>query len=180
MGQPPTYAQMREAAPRSDGEISLHAHTIRRWLNGHDTLRLAIDQDYQRGHVWTEMQSAAFVGHKLEGGECPTLTIQRWPADPVDELVDGKQRLLAVLGFVEGRLPALLSDGGLYMLNDWSPEDQRIIPHSFELMLRARIVQLATRADVLRFYLRLNRGGSVHSDDEIARVRALLAQEDER
>jgi len=34
-----------------------------------------------------------------------------------------------------------------------------------------------TRADRLRLYLRLNRGGTIHTDDEIERVRAMLAAE---
>jgi hypothetical protein len=176
--RPPTYAELRAAAPHGDGEASLFAHTLRRWVDGHDGLRLNLDPDYQRGHVWTEAQSAAFVGHKLEGGECPTLTIQRWSHDPVDELVDGKQRVLAMIGFVECRIPALLSDGRSYYLTDWGEHDRSIIPRSFELMLRARFINCRSRAEVIRTYLRLNRGGSIHSDEEIARVRALLAAED--
>jgi hypothetical protein len=178
---PPTYRDLRASMPHGEGECSYFAHTLRRWIDGDPkdqvNLRLDIDPDYQRGHIWTEAQSAAFVGHKLEGGECPTITIQRWDTNPVDEVVDGKQRILAVLGFVEGRVPALLSDGNAYFLREWGSEDQRLLPRSFELMLRGRIVKCATRADVLRLYLRLNRGGSIHSDEEIARVRALLSRE---
>lgn len=182
MSHPPTYRELRASMPHGEGECSFFAHHLRKWIDGDGTddgssLRLNIDPDYQRGHVWTPEQSAAFVGHKLEGGECPTLTIQRWDRDPVDELVDGKQRVLAILGFVENRIPALLTDGRSYYLREWSAEDQHLLPRSFELMLRGRHVKCPTRADVLRLYLRLNRGGSVHSDEEIERVRAMLASE---
>lgn len=47
---------------------------------------------------------------------------------------------------------------------------------SYSLMLRLYYVDLS-RAARLRFYLRLNRGGSVHTDAEITRVEALLAAE---
>jgi hypothetical protein len=177
---PPTYAQIRADIVRGSGEVSIFAYRIRAMIDAPDhEIALSVDPDYQRGHVWTEAQSAAFVGHRLEGGECPTLTIQRWDArtSNVDEVVDGKQRILATLGFIENRIPALLSDGRLYHLRDWSEPDQQRIVRSFELMLRARIVQCPTRADVLRLYLRLNRGGSIHTDEEINRVRALLAKE---
>lgn len=158
--KPPTYAEIRAGMPRGDGEVALLAHLLRKTITPQPQgLWLNIDPDYQRGHIWSEGQSAAFVGHKLEGGDSPTLTIQRRPGDPVDELVDGKQRLLSILHFVEGHIPALLSDGHSYFLREWSPEDQRAIPHSLDLILRARVVCLPTRADVLRFYLRLNRGG---------------------
>jgi hypothetical protein len=180
VGSPPSYAALRAGNVHGDGEGSIFAWMIRKMLTPDDLgIALDVNPDYQRGHVWTEAQSAAFVGHKLEGGECPTLTIQRWaaPVSAVDELVDGKQRLLAILGFVEDRIPALLSDGRAYHLRAWSPDDQRTLPRAFELMLRARYVSCRSRADVLRLYLRLNRGGSVHTDEEIERVRTLLRSE---
>ena len=37
---------------------------------------------------------------------------------------------------------------------------------------------LESRAEVLRFYLKLNRGGTVHSDAEIDRVKHLLVLEE--
>lgn len=177
MSAPPTYADLRASMVHGEGEGSIFAQRIRATIDSEEPgLRLNIDPDYQRGHVWTVAQSAAFVGHKLEGGECPTLTIQRWHAAVPDEVVDGKQRLLAILGFVEDRIPALLSDGASYYLREWGPDDRHMLPRSFELMLRARYVCCPTRADVLRLYLKLNRGGSIHSDEEIARVRDLLAE----
>lgn len=180
---PPTAKSIRESIIRGDGEGCIFPSSIRSMIDGlGDSIRLDIDPDYQRAHVWTLEQSAAFVGHKLEGGECPTLTIQRWPVSVsvVDELVDGKQRLLAILGFIEGRVPALLTDGHSYFIGEWPREDQQYFSRSFELMLRAKYVSCRDRAEVLRLYLKLNRGGSVHTDAEIERVRALLAMEAER
>jgi hypothetical protein len=178
MSKPPTYHDLRAAIVRGDGEETMFPYYMRQRISHPDPgMRLDIDPDYQRGHVWTEAQSAAFVGHKLEGGECPSLTIQRWQDAVPDELVDGKQRLLSVLGFVENQIPAMLSDGHCYMLGDWSEPDQALLRRSIDLILRARIVKCPTRADVLRLYLKLNRGGSIHTDTEIERVRALLADE---
>lgn len=132
MSQPLTYRQLREAMPIRDGGESLFAGHIDRRLNHPEPgLRLSIDMDYQRGHVWSVKQSAAFVGHKLEGGEAPNLTIRRDGA--VNEPTNRKQPL--------------------------------------------RIVCCPIRADVLLLYLKLNRGGSVHTDDEIERVRDLLRVE---
>lgn len=175
MATPPSYAELRQSMPSPSGECCLFAGRLRATISSPDAV-LNIEPDYQRGHVWTDAQSAAFVGHRLEGGDCSTLTIQRWAdATLPDELVDGRQRLLATLGFVEGRIPALLSDGRSYFISEWSAADRAILPNSFDLMLRARYVTCPTRAAVLRLYLRLNRGGSVHTDSEIDRVRGLLA-----
>lgn len=177
---PPTYAQIRAERVRGDGEESIFAHRIRAITDPFSpSFHLDIDPDYQRGRVWTLAQSAAFVGHKMEGGESPTLIFQRWPSHSgrPDEVVDGKQRLLAMRGFIDGTVPAMLSDGGTYYRREWSDSDQHRLSHDLGLILRARYVSCPTRADVLRLYIRLNRGGSVHTDDEISRVRALLAKE---
>jgi hypothetical protein len=179
MSKPPTYREIRQSIQRSEGEESFLPQFLRSKIDGTGgSIPINLDPDYQRGHVWTREQAAAFVGHKLEGGESPTLTVQRWQdSTRPDEMVDGKQRFTAVLGFVEGRIPALLSDGNYYYLSDWSPEDQPLVMRSLNLVLRVRYVSCPTRADVLRLYLKLNRGGSVHTDEEIARVRALLTAE---
>jgi hypothetical protein len=42
---------------------------------------------------------------------------------------------------------------------------------------RWRIFALPKRADVLRYYLSMNAGGTPHSEAEIERVRGLLAKE---
>lgn len=56
-----------------------------------------LDPDYQRGHVWTDIQASRFVGHLIEGGATPMLIINRDPSyQRHDEVVDGKQRITAV------------------------------------------------------------------------------------
>ena len=43
--------------------------------------------------------------------------------------------------------------------------------------LQWQVTECKTRADVLRLYLMINTGGTPHSPEEIARVRALLDEE---
>ena len=86
------------------------------------------------------------------------------------EIIDGKQRLQAIARWMRDEIPALCHDGTLIWYHDTS------IPERRSLMLRLYYVDLP-RAARLRFYLRLNRGGSVHTDAEITRVEALLAAE---
>lgn len=46
--------------------------------------------------------------------------------------------------------------------------------------LRFVVNELATRAEVLQWYIELNTGGTPHADAEIARVRSLLEAEREK
>jgi hypothetical protein len=134
---------------------------------------------YQRGHVWTNDQRSAFLGHWLQGGAVPTLWIWEPPlakeaaglARP--ELIDGKQRLSALLMWWHGEISANV-DGRMIIVGD---TDKRF---RFHHAIHLTFVRLDSRADVLRFYLRLNGGGTPHSPDELARVRALLDEEENK
>jgi hypothetical protein len=148
--------------------------TIEKGLQSWD---IDVSPDYQRGHVWTDEQRSAFCGYWLQGGTTPTLWIWHPPEvmgnGPRPELIDGKQRLTALLKWWHGEIPAD-ADGRMIWVHD---TDKRFrVYHSIHLTF----VRLADRADVLRFYLRLNGGGTPHSPDELARVRALLDEEEKK
>lgn len=129
------------------------------------------DPDFQRAHVWTEQQQIRYVEYKLRGGagardiytNCPG-----WNHGRVGNyvLVDGKQRLTAVLRFLRNEIPVF----GAYRLEFTDPLRHH---HSF----RWWVNDLETRAEVLQWYLDFNTGGVVHTAEEIERVRALLAAE---
>ena len=83
------------------------------------------------------------------------------------ELVDGLQRVTAVLRFVRNEIPAF---GSLHCDFD---DNLTMTGPAFTW----RVCNLPTRKEVLNLYLLLNAGGVVHSAEEIARVRKLLEQE---
>lgn len=139
---------------------------------GNEDFTLVIPE-YQRGRVWTDAQAAAFVGFLLEGGRVPTFYL-REVASCRDEVVDGQQRLFALLRFAKGELAAVLSDGRRITWADFDVVDRRAF-----MGLTVPVVWIREEleaADVLRIYLRLNRGGTPHTDEEIARVEAILTQ----
>lgn len=132
------------------------------------------DPDYQRGHVWSTAQREKFLGYFFENGRMPLVFL----LDDGDfstpyEVIDGKQRLTSCLMFLRGEVAAELSDGRHIWWKDFNEQDRRQVPN-----IKCGIVQLKSRAEVLRFYLKLNRGGVVHTDAEIARVQRLLEVEE--
>ncbi|MDB4278250.1 DUF262 domain-containing protein [Deltaproteobacteria bacterium] len=143
-----------------------------------DGFGLNLDPDYQREHVWTDEQAEAFIGHVIEGGEVPPIIINaRWREDVVDEVLDGKQRITATVRWFDGEIKAELTDGRRLAFADLDAEAQRYMSAMTGPRYDINYVNLS-RADVLRLYLRLNRGGTVHTDNEINRVRELLAAEE--
>ena len=178
---------LRRANPRGqtcDVSLSSLVDEIQRGV-------LQLNPDYQRGAVWTDEQAARFVGHWLEGGEVPRIWVQRWdsrdnvtPGDLArysvgasgdwnylpQEVVDGQQRLRAIYRWRNGEIAAEMTDGERVTYSQTNEVERR----GFSIQLT--YIDLP-RVERLRLYLRLNRGGTVHTDEEIARVREMLARE---
>ena len=140
-----------------------------------------LNPDFQRGHVWTDAQRAAYVEALLRnmttgrilfncpgwtnnpdaGGDIPSNTFQ---------CIDGLQRLTAVRKFLAGEISVF---GGMVAEDlRGSPFD----PFRMTYRLQIGVYEFSTRAELLQFYLDLNVGGSAHEPQEIERVRGLLAQ----
>lgn len=141
-----------------------------------------LNPDYQRGRVWTDEQAEAFMGHLCEHGQVPLIFVQRYDrqknapegTDYLDlpcEVIDGQQRCRAIQRFIHGEIAARLTDGRRLWYRDFNEIERRCLPN-----IKLAYVDI-DRATKLRFYLRLNSGGTVHTDAEIAKVRELLAEE---
>lgn len=143
---------------------------------------LQLCPDFQRGHVWDEDKQVAYV-ENLFRGTAPTLIRMNcagWngktgtdgdlnPADVV--CIDGLQRLTALRRFMKDEFKVF----GQYLASEMkgTPFDpNRMTSWTIEL----EVFDIASRAELLQFYIDINRGGVVHSDEEIERVRGLLAQ----
>jgi hypothetical protein len=130
-----------------------------------------LDPDFQRPHVWTETQARLYVEHILKGGSsgkdilfnCP-----EWHLGSRDNfvLVDGKQRLEAFRLFFADQL---------YVFGHLASEFEGR-PRIYT-SLKFHVNDLKTRTEVLQWYLDFNTGGTVHTPQEIARVRGLLEAE---
>lgn len=136
---------------------------------------LVLDPEYQRGHVWTEEQQRRFAGHVIEGGAVPPIIVRRDRTYQLpDEVVDGKQRLTALYRWLKDEIPAELRDGTLLWIHDLDPEAKRFITGIGGPHLSFRYGYW-TQREVLDLYIKLNRGGTVHTDAEIDRVRQMLS-----
>lgn len=126
---------------------------------------------YQRAAVWTPQQQAAFVGYVLEGGRTTTVFVREVDTDSgiQDELVDGQQRLRALCAFEDGLIPAVFPRSGLCAWKSkmtWSGWRTKSFP-------TCRFT--GTDQEAMSLYLSLNSGGTVHTPEELDRVRRLIA-----
>jgi len=131
-------------------------------------LALDLNPDFQRGHVWTDEQRVAWIEYKLAGGPGADTIYFNCPGWMNDfkgpfEIVDGLQRLTALLMFMNDKIRAY----GKY----YSEFEGRIPP---ECDLKFNINNLKTRKEVLTWYIQMNSAGTPHSEEEIDRVKDLL------
>ena len=142
-------------------------------------LGLDLDPDFQRGHVWDEDKQIAYVEFCLKEGQSSRDLLFNHPGWQTHYrglmvLVDGKQRLESVRKFLRNELP--IFDG--HYLNDF--EDPRRVLRSSGARFNLRVNNLQTKSDVLLWYLQLNDGGVVHTEEELDKVRMMLDKERSR
>jgi hypothetical protein len=155
------------------------------WLDSysdHGSKGVDLDPDFQRAHVWDEYKQAAYVEYILRGGQSSYSLHWNSPRGPssgeVLTIVDGKQRMEAVRKFMRNDLRIFLRPHHLlgrskkgYRFEDF--EDKL----GFDSRFRMHVNNLEARADVLTWYLQLNEGGVVHTEEELHKVRVLLEEE---
>jgi hypothetical protein len=140
---------------------------------------LELNPDFQRGHVWTAAQAQHYVENCLRGivasngfliqFNCATWSdiAQSTDLPPGLQCVDGLQRYTAISGFVNGEVKPF----GLHV------DDLKGTQfHPSKFYMKVAVHTFTSRAELLAYYLSINSGGTQHSDEEIDRVRALLAQ----
>jgi hypothetical protein len=137
---------------------------------------LDVNPNFQRAHVWNDTQKVRYVEYILKGGKSgkdiytnnPQWHHGRLGAEHRESwfvLVDGKQRLDAVLAYLNNEFP--IFEGNYHRDYDDSLD---IMTASFKW----HVNELPTMQEVYRWYIDLNAGGTQHSPEEIARVQALL------
>jgi hypothetical protein len=146
-----------------------------RYINNYN---LQMIPDFQRGHIWNENQQIAYVEFFLRGGITGRVIYfndpnwMNWGLNKKGYngfvLVDGLQRITALLKFVNNKLPIF----GDNYFNDF--EDRLSLTDNSLLF---NVNNLKTKKEVLIWYLELNSGGVVHTEKELNKVRELLEKE---
>ena len=141
---------------------------IEHWISRH---KIDLNPDFQRGHVWTEKQQIIYVEFCLKGGKHSNLIRFNCPGWMQDfrgpfVLVDGKQRLEAVRKFLCNELPVF----GGHTITAF--EDSLLLQRSNDFIFAVN--DLTTRNEVLQWYIDINSGGTIHTPEEIEKVRKLI------
>lgn len=148
------------------------------WLEEMETRHQSMDMnpDFQRPHVWTESQQIAWIEYILRGGRSGRVLYFNhpgWDGDYVGimTLVDGKQRIEAIRRFMLDEFKVFGWYRSQYLDNLDTVHDRSV---------RINVNALKSRADMIRWYIGMNDGGTPHTVDEIEKAKRLLAIEVEK
>lgn len=157
----------------SDTEHFLHTtHRTVSWFNkAHQSGDLELSAPYQRNPVWTPVQQAYLIDTILLGLPIPELYMQDIGDESGKErhiVVDGQQRIRAVLDFVTG---AIALDGdevsrswrGLNFEQLGATEKKNIFQYKFVV----RILPNMAEEEVRKIFARLNRNVVALNDQEL-------------
>lgn len=169
-GEKPSYRKNIRRLPRSFYKVDMPIDMLLdRIERDKREFGLNFDPDYQRDYVWTAQQKVSYVEWVLRGGQSGLDIFFNHPGWMRDwkgayEVVDGKQRLEAVMGFFKGEVPAFG-----YYIHEWSDQPDML------KMLHFHVNDLTERVDLLRWYLSMNAGGTIHTPEEMQKVKAMIA-----
>lgn len=167
----------------SDYVITVHLGALQRQLNSYakdaeqDGGVFQMNPDFQRGNVWSREKQISYVENLIRGTAPTTIKFNcAWFNNTTAEVsgmhgydmvcVDGLQRVTSIIAF--------MNDEFKIFNNTHSAETLRSTPFNVNrYALTFEMYDIKDYGDLLQFYIDLNTGGVVHSDEEIARVKGL-------
>jgi hypothetical protein len=153
-------------------EVDISWDYLEDWLARQDEyFGLDLEPPFQRGHVWTLAQRSKYIEWILRGGwsgkdifwNCPGWNDGK-PTHKI-QCVDGLQRVTSVRMYLRDEVPAF---GQICSQFGKIP----CLHYNF----RFHVAALKNQHEVLQWYIDLNDGGVVHTEEEIERVKQMLEQ----
>ena len=177
------FSEIPQLIERGGYQTNVHLDYIderlTEWEQDKEYYSLQLNPDFQRGHVWSAEQRSKFVEFFLMGGVTGRVFYFNKPSwqgeakTGYDDFVcvDGLQRITSIRMFMRNEIKAfdqLYKDFG-----------QRARHARANSNLVFNINNLQTKSEVLTWYLQMNTGGTIHTDQEINKVKELLEKEND-
>ena len=126
--------------------------------------------DYQRDYVWQLEDKVALIDSIFNNIDIGKFVFihKGYSVEYMYEILDGKQRIRAILDYYENRFPYK----GLYF-NDLSIRDQ---DHFEDYNISSAGISNVTREQVLRYFVKLNKHGKIMDKEQIEKVEKMIEE----
>lgn len=136
-------------------DLSVQGESVQRVFGFYQQKKLMINRRYQRKLVWTLEEKQAFIDSLLKGFPVPIFLLAetKHKDNNVYEIIDGMQRLNAILSFIEGDFSL---DGVFFDLETMADTKRMLDEHELEqkkpVMPRGKSVEIANYILPLSIY----------------------------
>ena len=149
--------------------------------------RIEVDDEFQRGLVWSAAQQALLIDSILRGLDIPKIYLRKLPdgSPHLFSVIDGKQRLTAIWQFLKDELPLLKKVDSFPDFGDLGGKKWSALPDSAKDKLQfanltVSRIEDATGDEVRELFLRLQEGEPLNAAEkrnaESGRVRDFVAE----
>ena len=179
---------MTDAVAPTPQDLTVRGEAVERVYGIYRESRYVVNRRYQRKLIWTLAEKTAFIDSIIRGFPVPIILLAENKAteQSLFELIDGMQRLNAVMSFLENeyavegayfdlnttaRTKQLLDEGYLEQKTPVMKRDQCVLVAAYQLPLS--IYEFADNANVDEIFRRINSGGRQLSRQELRSAGAL-------
>lgn len=154
--------------------INFNNSSIASLIHNYYAFGIDMNPEYQRGYVWELEDKQLLIDsifNNIEIGRFALIHLDSKKWDETGncyEILDGKQRLSAIIEFYENRFPY----NGVYY-NDLSAKDKNVFLNHH--IVQGEIME-ADRKAVLKYFLMLNRTGKVMNQSQLDKVEKMLEE----
>lgn len=181
-------AQLINAIPKCNYSVDVGFDDIEWMIEKYKTNYDGFEEnpDFQRGWVWTRDQQIAFVESYIRGGigdtgRTITLSCPDFQRDQVADsdlkgfvIIDGLQRITAVRQFMKDEFTVFNNVVECGVNKDFFNESRFNLKS--QQGLRFNVMNFQYKSELLDYYLAINAGGTVHTKEELNRVREMREQ----
>lgn len=175
------FTPIVDPVPYSNYTVDFQMHRLKPQFEQYaeDYGSFEYNPDFQRGHVWSLEKQIAFIEAIPKNTLSKSLLTITLNCPQFDDsykgggdisgfcIVDGLQRVTAIQDFVDGKFKVFD--------NQFGYDDFDYSTFSFKRAhISLQIFNLNTKKDLLKYYIAINSGGVVHSNDEIDRIKKML------
>lgn len=127
--------------------------------------RIDVEAEYQRAEVWSQAQQALLIDSIMRGFDIPKIFLRKLPdgSPHLFEVIDGKQRLTAIWGFVTNQFPLLTKCDPFPEIGDLGGKRWSELPDNAKDRLQfanmtVSKIEAATKDEIRELFLRLQKG----------------------
>lgn len=157
--------------------VNVHLNNLQQTIFDYiENYDLDLNPDFQRGHVWTQLQRELYVEFILQNGASNPIYFNHtnWDSGDPGEMVivDGKQRLKSLLMFLNNEFT---------VFKNLDPDGEGYYAKNFDHFQQTCVIvinNLSTKKAVVKWYLEMNKGNTPHTEEELRRVEELYKKLD--